>query len=111
MENSVIQTSSNDDYFIQKKLEIMMDMYNKKVANEFSKLNSMISKLNDEISQLKRNINNPVRAEQTKIFETSTKEVKESPKNDDQAKPRYGDYKPEDVSIGKFFYCGSGAKK
>ncbi len=107
---------SNDDFFIQKKIELMLDMNNKKVAAEFQKLNDQIIRLNGELNEMKRQLNGKAisHARQESLVE-SPKPVSSSStvstKSDDTIKPRYGDYKPGDVSIGDFFYFGAGGKK
>ena len=46
--------SNMEDYMLEKKFEIMLDMNNKKIANEISKLSSMINSLNEEIVFIKK---------------------------------------------------------
>lgn len=123
MENTLqnsMQSSNLEDYMIQKKIEIMMDMNNKKINNELSKMSSMIAKLNEEIVAIKKNFNgnDAMQRKPVEVFETR-KEIDQdalsiprnnfnTPKNEaDKPKPRYGDYKPEDVNIDKFFYFGN----
>jgi len=112
------ELSNMDEYMLQKKLELMMDMNNKKIINELSKLTTVISSINENIFQIRGLLNGKAVVSETpanesrvvhKIepaaYEKNQSEINKV-KNDDKPKPRYGDYKPEDVSIDKFFYFG-----
>lgn len=126
-----------DDYLFQKKIEIMVDSNSKKMARDLADMKDAIMKLNDEICSLRKHINEtrePVRetrAEPSRAelypsssspsspsiaavaagspvaVSTSRLDSDESRKNDSNLRPRFGDYKPEDVSVNKFFYFGS----
>lgn len=140
------EMGSLEDYAFQKRLELMMDMNNRKMFSELNKLNALIGSVNENVCQLVRlfNENRPLqRAEQraepeprmaeqpgTESLKTESpriepprlepipspekrelREIREtasyaSKSNGDKPKPRYGDYKSEDVSIDKFFYFG-----
>ena len=109
------QSVGLDDYFIQKKVELMMDMNNKKISEELKNLHSMIAQLTTQVSEIKRGLNenrfSAVReqpVEHKTVKSEEQKELIEKPKKNDEApKPRYGDYKSDDVSINKFFYFGN----
>ena len=106
-----------EDYMLEKKFEIMLDMNNKKIASEISKLSSMISQLNDEIASIKRGIGSaPAKAaaERAAVVEApleyGAREIPSNsvrPKSNEEVKPRFGDYSPEDVPISKMFYFGN----
>ena len=112
MEN-MPNSSNTEDYLLEKKFEIMIDMNNKKIANEISKLSSMISQLNDEISSIKRELGKGTAAKAPvaeEPLEYGAREIPSNsvrPKPNDDVKPRYGDYSPEDVPISKIFYFGN----
>jgi hypothetical protein len=122
--SSLLQTNeqSFDDFFIQKKLEYLMDANNKKLAKEMANLQSMISQLNDEVREMKKGMTTrPVFVEQpTQQAQSVSQPLPEmqqkqvlvnSQKPSSDLRPRYGDYKSEDVSIDKFFYCGAGSRR
>src|SRR3989338_10091470 len=106
-----------NDYMLQKKFEIMMDINNKKIANELSKINNILSSLNDEVCRIKKQIsgNSPVVKAQSVAPEIqveknnveSAQNVNKPKDNWPASRPRYGDYKSDDVSINKFFYFGN----
>ena len=120
MEN--LSSGSNmEDYMLEKKFEIMLDMNNKKIANEISKLSSMINSLNEEIVFIKKELSrgNPVEAGRQNPAKAAvvgeplgygTREIPSNsarPKPNEDVKPRFGDYNPEDVAISKIFYFGN----
>ena len=108
-----------EDFMLQKKLDIMFEMNNKKIANEINKLSSMISQLNGEIASIRKEMGkaNPAELRQNQSNAAVAKQDFEGfreipsnsvrPKPSDDPKPRYGDYNPEDVPIGKIFYFGN----
>lgn len=89
----------------------MMDMNNKKINDEFKKINEMVSKLNFELSDIKRQINavNSSQKPGTILVSDKIKETfrNESDSSKSDPKPRYGGYTSEDVSINKMFYFGN----
>lgn len=105
--------SNLNDYLIQKKIEIMMDINNKKINNELKKISDMINGLNEEICEIKKHFNEGtgIQKNPTTTFDTREKSNCDNlniPKNKgDKPKPRYGDYSSEDVNIDKFFYFGN----
>ena len=131
-----ISTTQQLDAFTQKRFELMIDMSTKKLQQEIVALKEYVSSLNSEIGSLKSQISRiQFQPQQTQTFESPSvqpqpenqniqqkKEVKivdcrpenerreefksGSSKNSEPIRPRYGDYKPEDVSIDKFFYFG-----
>lgn len=104
MENIVLQKTS-DDYLLRKQIELMMEASNKKIAAELSKINEMIERLSKEIFDVKRQLNEVTK---TGSMVISEKNVRQEPiRQETQPRPRYGDYKSEDVSVDKLFYYGN----
>ena len=122
MEGNIMDSSTKapnlDNYFIQKQFEFMLDSNNKKVAKEMANMQAMINKLNEEITTLKNNLES-VRARPAEFSPVQPRETHQSVqqniqasapstgRNEEPLKPRFGDYTPEDVPIGKFFYFGN----
>lgn len=122
------------DAFTQKRFELMVEMAVKKLQQELLALKENISSLNSEMSSIKSQItrlqfspqgvkdNNTNGNSSKQSFDEFQKKVEivdcrpeserheefqgGSAKNSEPLRPRYGDYKPEDVSIDKFFYFG-----
>ncbi|MBU0628663.1 MAG: hypothetical protein KKC75_05705 [Nanoarchaeota archaeon] len=108
MVETVLQQNMNPDFFIEKKIELMMDMHSKKFANEITSIKEAINSLTKEISDIKRNLSEhkpTIRQEQIKKFEEPQPERQQATPSKGNA--RYGEYGPQDVSIEKFFYSGS----
>jgi hypothetical protein len=109
-----------DDYFLQKQLELMMDMNNKRVNAEITKMNETITRLNDEVRDLRRQMGSGARRVESAvpIVNASSGEVVNrpdaperpvftpKPEEPKQTSPRMGNYQTDDVSIDKFFYFG-----
>lgn len=112
MEQTIFQNKmDSNDYLIEKKIEIMIDMHGKKFVNELNSVKEAINNLSREISEVKRNIseNKPaVKQEQIRNFEPQPEKPQEQTQTKGQN--RYGEYQPKDVSIEKFFYSGSNKK-
>ncbi len=120
------------DAFTQRRFELTVEMATKKLQQEINALKENVSSLNSEIGSLKSQISRlqfqpqdhsaqralePERQgiqqkKEVKIIdcrpESERHEEFESgaAKNAEPIKPRFGDYKPDDVSIDKFFYFG-----
>lgn len=107
MEHSLFQMQSNGEYMMQKQFEIMLDISNKKITAELQNLKQMITVLNQEILHLKKQV------QDAKHTQQSSPEPKPQCLNKESQplKPRYGDFKPSDISINEFFYCGKKNKK
>lgn len=117
---SSIQAPNLDDYMLQKKFELMIEINNKKISSELNNVNNIIAKLNEDIRQIRKQLSENRTNQIQKIESPKTETISENYEaaaqsftsaknnsNNEQLKPRYGDYQPEDVSIGKFFYFGS----
>lgn len=116
--NDTAKSPNLDDYMLQKKLEIMIDINNKKISAELNGMRSVISKFNEELAEIKKSLNgNAQRLKEPAVsLNTSANDSRQSDfrrtGNSEQqmAKPRTGDYEPKDVSIDKFFYFGNKTK-
>ena len=121
MEDIALQNNINppnmDGYMLQKKFEIMIDINNKKMTNELSKINNVLSSLNEEICRIKKQISGNSQvvkaqsvAPEIQVEKNNAESVQNVNKPKDNwpaSRPRYGDYKSDDVSINKFFYFGN----
>jgi hypothetical protein len=121
------------DAFTMKRFELMVEMATKKLQTEILSLKEGLCSQAGEINSLKSQINRiqfqqPSQTVQRTLTEqnqnqaTAKKEanivdcrpegdkkeefVSGSARNSDPVRPRFGDYKSEDVSIDKFFYFG-----
>jgi hypothetical protein len=121
-------TKMDNNYLLQKQLELMIDMNSKKMAAEIAKLNETVIRLNDEMREVRRSMLNGSGAtrisgesvsaqrimaqgqvaEVQKPAELRAPEIR--PQSSQELKPRSGDYKSDDVSIDKFFYFGGGKR-
>lgn len=118
------QPASMDGFFLQKQIEILIDINNKKLAGEFKKINEAIIRLNEEVSDLRRQLNEGLtvqraqspRAEPAPIANasqdnpTSPREHGVLKSSEQLLRQRCGDYTSEDVSVSKFFYFGNKKK-
>lgn len=122
MEEKILESKMNspylEDYLIQKKIEVMFEVFSKKMANEFSRMNDKIVELKSEIETIKEkgksNFKETIQIIEKPVehfnYPKDGQQVKQNTNllspTSQQTKPRYGNYKPEDVSIEKFFYSG-----
>ena len=117
MKDAILQDTASspnlDDYLLQKKIEIMIDINNKKIASELSNVRATIGKLNEEIGEIKKHFNDKLRFktefnDNTVSNKDNNRDSFNRTKNNEQVpRPRYGDYEPKDVAIDKFFYFGN----
>ena len=114
MENEILQESMKmeDDYLLQKKFEIMVEMNNKKIANEFNKITEAINKLNREMSDIKKYLSEsrlvrtePISKETKNNEQVAPKEIKS---NEQPPRSRTGNIRPGDervdATLNKLFY-------
>lgn len=125
METETVTTTANgcnDNFFIQRMVEVMLDINNKKLFSEINTLKSEVSRLNDMVSELSRKSAEIRNVDMQKNIKDFHDEAEAAPAsvavsapasaaprgraNETVSRPRYGDYKPEDVSVDKFFYYG-----
>jgi len=107
------------DYFVQERVNLMVEMANKKVMQEIELIRNTVIQLENEIISLRRQASNghSVKMEEPKlVVEEKPVEVqpidtpiqqdvpKRAPETEGQ--PRFGKYTSEDVSMDKFFYFG-----
>ena len=121
--------------FEQKRIELMLEMATKKYENEINSLKQAMISLSNELASVKRQVTNisfqqPVaqniqqqapqlqqiqqpQKSPVEIIDVRPKEERQqefvsgAARNSEPVRPRYGDYKSEDVSIEKFFYYGN----
>ena len=101
------------DYFQQKQMEVLIDISTKKVLQEIASLKGMVGQLSQELSELRsRRQDVPVETQHqsapaapTPIHQPAA--AAPASRSSDQPRPRFGDVKPEDVAIDKFFYFGN----
>lgn len=122
------------DAFTQRRFELMVEMATRKLQQEISGLKDNIASLNSEMGSLKSQVSRlqfqpqQAHAVQRTLAESDNQSIQQkkevkiidcrpeserhekfesgSAKNAEPIKPRFGDYKPDDVSIDKFFYFG-----
>ena len=110
------------DAFTQRRFELMIEMTTKKLQQEVNSIKETLCSMAGDINSLKSQISRLQFQPQIKDVQTTLKnaeivdcrpkeERKEefksgAARNAEPLRPRYGDYKPEDVSIEKFFYFG-----
>ncbi len=99
-----LMQSNSGDYLIQKQFEIMLDINNKKFTAEIQNLKQTITTLNQEIVQIKKQLQQSRYAEKRQSLPETKAEIQDT--NKEPLRPRYGDFKPGDISVNKFFYCG-----
>mgnify|MGYP001602263288 CR=1 FL=1 len=124
------------DAFTQRRFELMVEMATKKLQQEIQGLKDQMASLHSELGSMKSQLSRAqfqqpqqahhsqpsehVRAEEPGV--EAKKEVhivdcrpngekheefqSGAAKNSEPIRPRFGDYKSEDVSIDKFFYFG-----
>ncbi len=122
------------DAFTQKRFELIIEMATKKLQQEINSLKETACSQAGEINSLKSQISRiqfqPQQAHpvQRTLVESDNQNIQPkkevnivdcrpegerypdfksgAEKNAEPIRPRFGDYKPEDVSIDKFFYFG-----
>ena len=110
MLNQELSNTMNDNYLLQKQLELVIETNTKRVIGEFGNIAAMFSKLNQDIIDLKRQIaelsaQRPAAAvsatAQTPAMSNAADRRSQSSVNQ-----RCGNYTSDDVSIHKFFDFG-----
>ena len=129
MENISLQNNleSGDSYFMQKRFEMIVESNHKKIKSELDDIRNTLDALNRNISEIKRFLTMGSRGTEHSVTQLSDAGTTNPPSSKNQAdatssissresqnqnegKPRYGGYQPEDVPIEKFFYCGNKTK-
>ena len=120
MEASTLNIAANKEmdnsYLLEKKFEIMIGTATKKVLAEIAGLKESISALQNELNDVKRarQQSQPAQMPTASSPYSSAANIPQNTSNGSSnnhpsstvARPRFGDYKPEDVSVDKFFYFG-----
>ncbi|MEK6917199.1 MAG: hypothetical protein AABW92_05650 [Nanoarchaeota archaeon] len=94
MMNTAIMQEKTGDIFLQKQIEIMIEMNNKKFVSELQQLKNRIDLLENEVKQ-----NNARKV-------TAYSENKSIEKKDINRPIDRNEVSPSDVTIEKFFYFG-----
>ncbi|MBI2549129.1 hypothetical protein HYW21_07305 [Candidatus Woesearchaeota archaeon] len=118
------------DYFLQKQVEVMIEINTKRLSHEINDLKNALQALQMEVSVLKKDMqDNKTNMSQPRVERVMTNQDYSNPQpmqpastaqpmtqsvqrpQDQSVKPRYGDYKPSDVPIEKFFYFGGNKRR
>ena len=123
------------DAFTQKRFELMVEIATKKLQQEIESLKAAYNSLNGELNSMKSQISRlQFQPQQAHVIQKTLGERQQfeemqakkqvnivdcrpdgekheefksgSSRNSEPIRPRFGDYKSEDVSIDKFFYFG-----
>lgn len=120
MEASTLNIAANQEidstYMLEKKFEIMIGAATKKVLAEIAGIKESISALQSELNDARRarQQSQPAQMPAASSPYSSAANITQNTSNGSSnnhpsptvARPRFGDYKPEDVSVDKFFYFG-----
>lgn len=93
---------------IEQKYQLLLEMNNKRFQQEIEALKTALNNLGSELQMLKAELKRVAEQPLQKPKEKDKQEVLKTVPN--EAHPRQGNYKPEDVSIEKMFYFGNGRK-
>lgn len=95
--------SQLDMYLFEKRFSLMVEASAKKTAAQLAGMQEQIKSLNDELIEIKRNMSSA-----KPVATTATTENKQAvAASKSEYRLRYGDYKPEDVPLEKYFYFGN----
>lgn len=110
----------SSDFLLQKKIELMLEMNNKKIAEELQNLRAEIENLQSQIQKFRIELQESAVKSVSSSQETSETQAPVAEKQEELQKlnppsepksqdshPRQGKYTPEDVSIEKMFYFGN----
>src|SRR3989344_1873180 len=132
----IAEQQTQQDYFTQKRIELLIEMANKKMETEVQLVRKMVMQLEQELVELRRQMNsNHSNIQQSMTMaqanamppkvETHVHVVQQAPQpqssgangssgvrtETSSAAPRYGKYTSNDVSIEKFFNFAGGARR
>ena len=133
----MIAEQQQQDYFTQKRIELLIEMANKKVETEVQLVRKMVMQLEQELVELRRQMNtnhqqsmqtinlvqsapkveaqpvaSPMHSAQQSAPAVSTSAQPNGVRQETAAlAPRYGKYTSNDVSIEKFFNCAGGPRR
>ena len=114
-----VEQQQQPDTFMQKRVEIMIDMATKKLVAEILRLSGDVQRLDREMNDMRKKVSSasitpvqgasnipsgqPAQPQRSADFSPERKVSADM--------PRYGHYTSNDVSIEKFFNFGSGRRK
>lgn len=101
------------DYFAMKRIELVVEMANKKVLAEVQQLRQELQRMDSEVAELRKRASNGYVSIQQPAQMQPQAQQQPRPMNDFSAEkkvsadvPRYGHYTSNDVSVEKFFNFG-----
>src|SRR3989338_3404584 len=105
------QQQQAPDMFMQKRIELLIEVASKKTQSEMQLLRKMVLQLEQELVELRKQIHTPIvqmtpRAEPMQVAPPPQQQLRQQGAvrgETQQLAPRYGKYTSEDVSIEKFF--------
>ncbi|MBI4016786.1 MAG: hypothetical protein HY363_03775 [Candidatus Aenigmarchaeota archaeon] len=98
------QTALSQDFLLEKKFNLMIDMNNKKFQEAINILQGHISKLSQELANVRNELAEAKHKPRESKAEVSKEKQESFPKQ--EVHPRQGQFSPADVSIEKMFYFG-----
>ena len=113
MQSAVVQQAAGQDLFMQKRIELMIDMAGKKMQSEMQLLRKMVLQLEQELVELRKQIH--TQAQVVHMQQAPQSKPEPQPEQQQlrqqgqvrsettQSAPRYGKYTSNDVSIEKLF--------
>src|SRR3989344_7788886 len=126
----IAEQQTQQDYFTQKRIELLIEMANKKMETEVQLVRKMVMQLEQELVELRRQMNNNHQQSMTMAQANASVPKVEAPvqhapqasqptkaqsggvRTETQAAaPRYGKYTSNDVSIEKFFNYAGGPRR
>ncbi len=96
---AVETNTSNQEYLLEKKFSLMLDMNNKKFQEAIDILSGSINALSQELAIIRNEL-----AEARKAKPVQKEKQEELPKQ--ESHPKQGQFSSSDVSIEKMFYFG-----
>ena len=103
VEAPVVVEPQQSDSLATKKVELILEMNNKKYEQELSALRNAVTMLANELEILKSELRKSAEQMPVKVKDKQV-ELKTEPKADH---PRQGKFQPSDVDIQKMFYFGT----
>ena len=91
---------------IESKVNILLDMNNRRIDQQFTTMKDTISALAGEIDKLKLDLQNFSETKASKIVQVVHEKQKALNTEDKSPHPKQGSFTPEDVAMEKMFYFG-----
>jgi FtsZ-binding cell division protein ZapB len=100
-----VETAQVGSAIIESRVNLLLDMHNKKIESNFTMMRDTISALAMEIEKLKFELKKfaDSKAKVVQVVQETQKALKTEEK---APHPRQGNYQPGDVAIDKMFYFG-----